>query len=157
MLKRKNEYGMSLTEIMVAVVVIGIISAIAVAGWSKYRQTAIEAQAKTEVNDIALEINDTKQRTMTTAGYNTTYAGIPTAKASEFYDKDSFTFKQYYYNTSKDITEITSFANSARYETICVQLSIKGKPESTNTWSSMIQNTASTNQLKKQACPSKIT
>lgn len=157
MLKRKNEYGMSLTEIMVAVVVIGIISAIAVAGWSKYRQTAVEAQAKTEVNDIALEINDTKQRTMTAAGYNTTYAGIPTAKAPEFYDKDSFTFKQYYYNTSKSRTALTSFTKSARYETICVQLSIKGKPESTNTWSSMIQNTASTNQLKKQACPSKIT
>lgn len=164
MFNRKDENGMSLPEIMVAVIVIGILSAIAIAGWSKYRQTAVEAQAETELSSIALEVNDTQTRTMTPQGYKTTYRGLDLVNSyynsnvslENNYDPDSFNVKQYHYSgATKKRAEIPN-NSSVRHENICVQISMKNKPVSQYALHSIVNNSAQSSKVHEGICPNSI-
>lgn len=164
MFKRKEEGGISLLEVIAVIAIIGILASIAIAGYSVYRERALETQKLTELKSLALEISDTRERTMTPAGYAQTYSTLTADEIKKNADTEQFKVIQYWYqgdlrrivSNKRDLSDATP-DRMKRDKALCVTIA-KGKDPVSDSqpelsMSVIIDGTAKSGKTFNSTCP----
>lgn len=161
MFKRKEEGGISLVEIIAAIAVLGILAAIAIGAYGRYREKAIETQELSELRSLAVEVNDTRARTMTPSGYAYTYQLLTADQIRPNLDEQQFRFVQYIYNgntrqvktVDKKLADATP-ANAVRAERVCITIAkYKDGLVYDTTHSAVFDGSAYSGKVYKGVCP----